>query len=70
MEIYENAPHNCERHFRAVRKGLGPSTSGVTGPHSNQLNYRTRLFILLLSKANANIGKFSVLANFLNKNIP
>ena len=27
----------------AVRKGLEPSTSGVTGRHSNQLNYRTRL---------------------------
>ena len=31
-----------ERGF-AVRKGLEPSTSGVTGRHSNQLNYRTRL---------------------------
>ena len=27
----------------AVRKGLEPSTSGVTGRHSNQLNYRTSL---------------------------
>ena len=27
--------------FFAVRKGLEPSTSGVTGRHSNQLNYRT-----------------------------
>ena len=27
----------------AVRKGLEPSTSGVTGRHSNQLNYRTNL---------------------------
>ncbi len=26
-----------------MRKGLEPSTSGVTGRHSNQLNYRTRL---------------------------
>ena len=25
----------------AIRKGLEPSTSGVTGRHSNQLNYRT-----------------------------
>ncbi len=24
----------------ATRKGLEPSTSGVTGRHSNQLNYR------------------------------
>ena len=32
--------------FFAVRKGLEPSTSGVTGRHSNQLNYRTRFFQL------------------------
>ena len=31
--------------FIAVRKGLEPSTSGVTGRHSNQLNYRTRFSI-------------------------
>ena len=36
-----NAPQMTERHFVAVRKGLEPSTSGVTGRHSNQLNYRT-----------------------------
>ena len=27
----------------ATRKGLEPSTSGVTGRHSNQLNYRAAL---------------------------
>ena len=27
----------------AVRTGLEPATSAVTGRHSNQLNYRTRL---------------------------
>ena len=27
--------------FFAVRKGLEPSTLGVTGRYSNQLNYRT-----------------------------
>ena len=27
----------------AVRTGLEPATSGVTGRHSNQLNYRTRI---------------------------
>ena len=26
----------------AVRMGLEPTTPGVTGPYSNQLNYRTR----------------------------
>ncbi len=29
----------------AVRKGLEPSTSGVTGRHSNQLNYRTNVLV-------------------------
>ena len=28
-------------HFQAVRTGLEPATSCVTGRHSNQLNYRT-----------------------------
>ena len=40
----EKAPHKCEG-LSAVRMGLEPTTSGVTGPHSNQLNYRTKLFI-------------------------
>ena len=31
----------CEGFLSAVRMGLEPTTSGVTGPHSNQLNYRT-----------------------------
>ena len=29
----------------AVRTGLEPATSGVTGRHSNQLNYRTRILL-------------------------
>ena len=29
--------------FLAVRTGLEPATSAVTGRHSNQLNYRTIL---------------------------
>ena len=29
--------------FIAVRTGLEPATPGVTGPYSNQLNYRTRI---------------------------
>ncbi len=32
----------------ATRKGLEPSTSGVTGRHSNQLNYRAALKLLRL----------------------
>ncbi len=30
--------------FIAVRTGLEPATPGVTGPYSNQLNYRTSIF--------------------------
>jgi hypothetical protein len=29
----------------AVRTGLEPATHGVTGRYSNQLNYRTKLFL-------------------------
>ena len=38
--IYEK-PLTFVKGFQAVRMGLEPTTSGVTGPHSNQLNYRT-----------------------------
>ena len=31
----------------AERTGLEPATSGVTGQHSNQLNYRSALQLLL-----------------------
>lgn len=34
---------NLVEAFLAVRKGLEPSTPGVTGRYSNQLNYRTKL---------------------------
>ena len=47
----------------AVRKGLEPSTSGVTGRHSNQLNYRTNLFGVF-SNADAKISTFFDSANF------
>jgi hypothetical protein len=33
--------------FIAVRTGLEPATHGVTGRYSNQLNYRTNIFIQL-----------------------
>ena len=52
--------------FVAVRKGLEPSTSGVTGRHSNQLNYRTRLFVQAFSSnADTNIGIISQLARII-----
>ncbi len=34
-------PHGKRLSIYAVRTGLEPATSGVTGRHSNQLNYRT-----------------------------
>jgi hypothetical protein len=36
---------------KAVTTGLEPATSGVTGQHSNQLNYATVFFIFLLNVA-------------------
>lgn len=38
---YTKKPLTKVKGFQAVRMGLEPTTSGVTGPHSNQLNYRT-----------------------------
>ena len=60
---------NTLARLSAVRKGLEPSTSGVTGRHSNQLNYRTMrtlhpLFPVVFLNADAKIGIFSLLANF------
>ena len=50
----------------AVRKGLEPSTSGVTGRHSNQLNYHTKIKKdpHLGSNADAKIVKNAGYANF------
>jgi hypothetical protein len=38
-----NDDSSCKNKM-AVRTGLEPATSCVTGRHSNQLNYRTRVF--------------------------
>ena len=53
----------------AVRKGLEPSTSGVTGRHSNQLNYRTRFPFAgrFPVKADANIDIIREIATMLVK---
>ena len=40
--LIKKAPQTFLRGFFAVRTGLEPATSAVTGRHSNQLNYRTR----------------------------
>ena len=42
--MHKKASQNESARLSAVRMGLEPTTSGVTGPHSNQLNYRTRSF--------------------------
>ena len=39
-------PTELQRHIMATRKGLEPSTSGVTGRRSNQLNYRAIHFYI------------------------
>ena len=60
-----------------MRTGLEPATPGVTGPYSNQLNYRTSMSIFLVSTgvlklfsstvsliADAKIRKISLPPNF------
>ena len=47
----------------AVRKGLEPSTSGVTGRHSNQLNYRTG-YSAFSRNADANIEQVFATSKF------
>ena len=37
-------PKNIKKRKMADRTGLEPATSGVTGRHSNQLNYRSAIF--------------------------
>ena len=48
-----------------MRKGLEPSTSGVTGRHSNQLNYRTRLVVFVKRGCKGNYF-FSICKTYLN----
>ena len=46
----------------AERTGLEPATSGVTGQHSNRLNYRSELLFQTFQQQ-TNFGTFSSLAN-------
>ena len=39
MNLVEGAPADAPSTHLAERTGLEPATSGVTGRHSNQLNY-------------------------------
>ena len=43
----------------AERTGLEPATSGVTGQHSNQLNYRSALTYSPKALANKKRGEYS-----------
>ena len=52
-----------ERGF-ADRTGLEPATSAVTGRHSNQLNYRSKISCALLSKYKRFVCLFSSLLTF------
>ena len=51
----------------AVRTGLEPATSGVTGRYSNQLNYRTRVVRTSFSKASAKVLLFFELTKFFGR---
>ncbi len=48
----------------AVRTGLEPATSCVTGRHSNQLNYRTKYKLVILLIFTLNV---TYLTLFINK---
>ena len=52
----------------ADRTGLEPATSAVTGRHSNQLNYRSKLLTMLSKLNNFQDGKDSH-AIFCNQNL-
>ncbi len=41
--------------FLAERTGLEPATSGVTGRHSNQLNYRSALHLRWWAEQGSNL---------------
>ena len=40
----------CQPLFLAIKTGLEPATSGVTGRHSNQLSYLTKLYIITITQ--------------------
>ena len=54
MPIKKPALGGLFRHM-ADRTGLEPATSGVTGRHSNQLNYRSANVVLLLFSLHENL---------------
>ena len=59
MEALETKmPRRNLRGISAVRTRLELATFGVTGRHSNQLNYRTR-YAVLPSEASAKLHSFS-----------
>ena len=60
----KNALQTILRGIYAVRTRLELATFGVTGRHSNQLNYRTR-YAGLSSKAIAKIRMILESANFI-----
>ena len=51
----QKTPHKAGFQKVAERTGLEPATSGVTGQHSNQLNYRS-----VFSDCDANILQHAV----------
>src|SRR4051794_36392829 len=44
MEVPSLRSLFCSQSLSADRTGLEPATSAVTGRHSNQLNYRSRIY--------------------------
>ena len=66
VRTHKKKPRAEARDF-AVRTGLEPATSGVTGRYSNQLNYRTRVVRTSFSKASAKVLLFFELTKFFRR---